>query len=168
MVPLWSAFHFFIRLGTCRLSGRRDKLLHCCRNASRNTDVSQCVAYYMPNQKIVIESNTEVIEGRPALAEAPGAQGKAGLASRTNTLFSLPMLFFMGASGHLGGAGSIPMSAQTDMGVSDLGLAVAIIIVLGLEVNAIKGKLGPMASVVGVIHMGVLLTLGLMLSLQFL
>jgi uncharacterized membrane protein len=121
-----------------------------------------------PNQKIVIESNTEVIEGRPALAEAPGAQGKAGLASRTNTLFSLPMLFFMGASGHLGGAGSIPMSAQTDMGVSDLGLAVAIIIVLGLEVNAIKGKLGPMASVVGVIHMGVLLTLGLMLSLQFL
>jgi hypothetical protein len=60
------------------------------------------------------------------------------------------------------------MSAQTDMGVSDLGLAVAIIIVLGLEVNAIKGKMGPMASVVGVIHMGVLLTLGLMLSLQFL
>ena len=39
------------------------------------------------------------------MPEAAAAQAKAGLASRTNTLFSMPMLFFMGASAHLGGLG---------------------------------------------------------------
>ena len=37
-----------------------------------------------------------------------------------------------------------------------------------LEINAIKGKTGPMTSVVGVIHMGVLLTLVLYLGIDLL
>ena len=49
-----------------------------------------------PNQKIVIASNEQVLGGGEALPDAASALGKAGLASRTNTLFSLPMLFFMG------------------------------------------------------------------------
>ncbi|HEY5701205.1 MAG TPA: urate hydroxylase PuuD, partial [Gammaproteobacteria bacterium] len=53
-----------------------------------------------PNQKIVIESNTQVKAGGEALPQAAGAAPKAGLASRTNTLFSIPMLFFMGSSAH--------------------------------------------------------------------
>jgi len=44
-----------------------------------------------PNQKIVIG-----LESGDKAAAGP----KAALASRTNTLFSLPMLFFMVASGH--------------------------------------------------------------------
>ena len=54
-----------------------------------------------PNQKIVIASATQVAGGGEALPEAAAAAPKAGLASRTNTLFSIPMLFFMGSSAHL-------------------------------------------------------------------
>ena len=71
-----------------------------------------------PNQKIVIASNEQVTGGGEALPDAASALGKAGLASRTNTLFSLPMPFFMGASGHLNGLGRIPMTA--DEGISSL------------------------------------------------
>ena len=46
-----------------------------------------------PNQKVVIASATQVAEGGEALPEAAAAAPKAALASRTNTLFSIPMLF---------------------------------------------------------------------------
>ena len=55
-----------------------------------------------PNQKIVIASATQVAQGGDALPEAAAAAPKAALASRTNTLFSFPMLFFMGSSAHMG------------------------------------------------------------------
>jgi uncharacterized membrane protein len=69
-----------------------------------------------PAQQIVIASTDAVIAGGEANPAAAGALAKAGLASRTNTLFSLPMLFFMGASSHLDGAGRLPISM--DDGVS--------------------------------------------------
>jgi len=119
-----------------------------------------------PKQQIVIASNEQVIGGGEANPEAAGALAKAGLASRTNTLFSLPMLFFMGASAHLSGLGRFPMSA--DSGVSTLALILALVIILALEFNAIKGKMGPMASVVGVIHSGIGLTAVLLLLMEFL
>lgn len=119
-----------------------------------------------PAQKIVIASTDAVIGGGEADPAAPGALAKAGLASRTNTLFSLPMLFFMGASAHLGGAGRLPMSMED--GVGSLAQILCLVIILGLEFNAIKGKQGPMTSVVGVIHMGVALTAVLVLIMQFL
>ena len=56
-----------------------------------------------PNQKTVIASAKQVAGGGEALPGAGAALGKAGLASRTNTLFSIPMLFFMASSVHLGG-----------------------------------------------------------------
>ncbi|MDX1270126.1 MAG: urate hydroxylase PuuD, partial [Oceanisphaera sp.] len=56
-----------------------------------------------PNQKTVIASAQQVAGGGDALPNAAAALGKAGLASRTNTLFSIPMLFFMASSNHLGG-----------------------------------------------------------------
>ena len=119
-----------------------------------------------PNQKIVIASNKKVLGDGEAMPEAGGALAKAGLASRTNTLFSLPMLFFMGASAHLDGYGRVPMSSQG--GVSELAMAICILLILALEVNAIKGKTGPMTSVVGVIHCGVGLGAALLLIIQFL
>lgn len=118
-----------------------------------------------PNQKIVIASNEQVLGGGEADPAAAGALAKAGLASRTNTLFSLPMLFFMGASAHMDGYGRVPMSS--DGGVSEMAMALCVLIILALEGNAIKGKMGPMASVVGVIHCGVALAIVLLLLMQF-
>jgi len=119
-----------------------------------------------PAQQIVIASTDAVIAGGEANSAAAGALAKAGLASRTNTLFSLPMLFFMGASAHLDGAGRLPMSM--DDGVSTLAQVLCIVIILGLQINAIKGKQGPMTSIVGVIHCGIALGAVLLLIMQLL
>tara|TARA_B110000444_G_scaffold90440_1_gene85445 strand:+ start:574 stop:1248 length:675 start_codon:yes stop_codon:yes gene_type:complete len=119
-----------------------------------------------PAQQIVIASTNAVLGGGEADPAAAGALAKAGLASRTNTLFSLPMLFFMGASAHLDGAGRFPLSM--DGGVSSLAQILCLVIILGLAFNGIKGKQGPMTSVVGVIHMGLALTAVLILIMQFL
>ncbi len=119
-----------------------------------------------PNQKIVMASNEQVMSGGAAIPEAAGAAAKAGLASRTNTLFSLPMLFFMVASGHLNGIGSLPMGA--DLKVSSTAMAVSVLIIAAIELNAIKGKMGPMASVTGVVHLGVALAAVLLATVQFL
>lgn len=115
-----------------------------------------------PNQKIVIASAEKVAGGGEADPSAAGALAKAGLASRTNTLFSIPMLFFMASSVHL---------AQLATPVQNAGWASLLIvfgIILLLEINAIKGKTGPMTSVKGVIHMSLLLTLVLYLAVDLL
>lgn len=105
-----------------------------------------------PAQKIVCG----IVEG-----DAGVAGPKALLASRTNTLFSGPMLFFMGASAHLGGKGAMPMMADSLTSVGFIGVFALII---ALEANAIFGKLGPIASVKGVIHCSLALT-AIMLAL---
>jgi len=115
-----------------------------------------------PNQKIVIASAEKVAGGGEADPAAAGALAKAGLASRTNTLFSIPMLFFMASSVHLSQLAT-PISSA---GI--LSLIVVFGIILLLEVNALKGKTGPMTSVKGVIHMGLLLTLVLYLGVDLL
>ncbi|HVF32246.1 MAG TPA: urate hydroxylase PuuD [Acidimicrobiales bacterium] len=53
-----------------------------------------------PNQKIFIENAERTAAGQEALPNAAAAARKAACASRTNTLFSIPMLFFMGATSH--------------------------------------------------------------------
>ncbi len=78
--------------------------------------------------------------------DGPSNAAKAGLASRTNTLFSGPMLLGMLASKHL------PLAGSTT------GLYIAMGLIVLLEINAIMGKLGPMTTVKGVIHMSLLLT----------
>ncbi len=90
-----------------------------------------------PKQQIVIGLK----EG-----DGPSAAAKAGLASRTNTLLSGPMLFGMLASKHL------PIDA------SAAGLGACVALILALEANALFGKTGPMTSVKGVIHCSVGLT----------
>lgn len=103
-----------------------------------------------PKQKIVIQSNQQVASGGQALPEAAAAGATALLASRTNTLFSIPMLFYMGAASHL--PITIDPSKQSAWWV------VLAVIAGGLEINGIKGKLGPMATVKGVITSGFVLT----------
>ncbi|MDC0077815.1 MAG: urate hydroxylase PuuD [SAR324 cluster bacterium] len=104
-----------------------------------------------PNQQVVIASTNKVADGGEALPEAAGCGAKAALASRTNTLFSIPMLLFMGAATHY------PLVLPVDTNFSGLFWVLAIIIGL-LEVNGIVGKPGPMASVKGVITSGLVLT----------
>jgi uncharacterized membrane protein len=103
-----------------------------------------------PNQKVVIANAENVAKGQPANPAAAASAGAALLASRTNSLFSMPMLFFMGSASHL------PMNVDAaNVGTYFIALAV----VLGLlEFNAVKGKTGPMTTVKGVIHMGVAFT----------
>ena len=120
-----------------------------------------------PAQKIVIASTDKVLAGGEADPAAAGCLAKAGLASRTNTLFSLPMLFFMGASAHLSGIGRVPMSSS-EGGTSMLAIILTLVIILALQANAIKGKTGPMTSVVGVIHSGIGLGAVLLLIVEFL
>ena len=102
-----------------------------------------------PNQKIVIASNEQVKSGGEALPEAAGAAPKAGLASRTNTLFSVPMLFFMGSSAHY---------AHGGLSGNNMALVVALVIIAALELNSIFGKQGPMTTVRGVVLSGLGLT----------
>jgi uncharacterized membrane protein len=107
-----------------------------------------------PKQKILIANANTVIAGGAANPEAAKVAPQALLASRTNVMFSMPLLFFMGACRHLGlniPEGFSPM----------LVISVVTALILLLELNAIKGKIGPMATVKGVIHAGV----GLMIVL---
>lgn len=103
-----------------------------------------------PKQKIIIASATQVAQGGEADPAAAVALAKAGLASRTNTLFSLPMLFFMGSSTHM------PNGLLTS--ASPVALGLICLIIVAVEINGIVGKQGPMTSVVGVIHSGIALT----------
>jgi uncharacterized membrane protein len=113
-----------------------------------------------PNQKIVIASAKQVASGGEALPKAAAALAKAGLASRTNTLFSIPMLFFMASSIHLGQLQTPVQQAS----LASLVLSFGLIIVLAL--NGLFGKTGPLTSVKGVIGSGFLLTAILYLLIE--
>ena len=102
-----------------------------------------------PNQRIIVASNQAVAGGGEADPAAAGAAPKAALASRTNTLFSVPMLWFMGTSAHMP-SGSI--------GANTTAIIIALVIVAALELNAIFGKQGPLTTIPGVIGCGVGLT----------
>ncbi|MCR9106105.1 MAG: urate hydroxylase PuuD [Gammaproteobacteria bacterium] len=98
------------------------------------------------NVWLVIWPNQQVVLGLKE-GDGPASAAKAGLASRTNTLFSGPMLFGMLASKHL------------PMALSDgVGLWLSLALILALQANALFGKTGPMTSVKGVIHCSIALT----------
>lgn len=101
-----------------------------------------------PKQQVVIGLK----EGDTAASAA-----KASLASRTNTLFSGPMLFGMLASWH----------APTQLS-EGLGFWLCVLLILALEANGLFGKAGPMTSVKGVIHSSIGLTVVVWALLAFL
>jgi len=54
-----------------------------------------------PVQKLVIQNAIDTAAGKPANPAIAPRAGRAGLASRTNVVFSIPLLFLMGAASHL-------------------------------------------------------------------
>jgi uncharacterized membrane protein len=108
------------------------------------------------NVWLIIWPKQQVVLGLKE-GDGPSSAAKAGLASRTNTLFSAPMLFGMLGSKHL-----------YIEDVSSVGFWACMIIILVLEANALFGKLGPMASVKGVVHCSLGLTALLWALLAFL
>ena len=109
------------------------------------------------NVWLIIWPNQQVVLGMKE-GDGPSSAAKAGLASRTNTLFSGPMLLGMLGSGHLMGV----------IGGASTGLYLAMGLIVLLELNALFGKQGPMTSVKGVIHMSALLTIAIWALLYYL
>ena len=115
-----------------------------------------------PNQKIAIASAESVAGGGAADPNAAAAGAKAFLASRTNTLFSIPMLFFMVAATHFPGL-------DADKGMAGLGIVT--LLALALEANALFGKkaVGPskmLETVPAVVHSGLALTVICYLAME--
>jgi len=86
------------------------------------------------NQKVVIASAVAAGKGGQANPAAAAAGRRAFLASRTNVVFSIPMLFFMGAATHM------PPSPITHPTGYWIGLLVVVAL---LEVNALVATTGP-------------------------
>ncbi len=107
-----------------------------------------------PNQQIVMASTNQVASGGQALPTAAGAGRRAGLTSRTNLVFSIPMLFFMGAASHYG--------AMVHQGDKGFYWFLVIVILAAVECNALIGTQGPtkkpLDSVNGALWCGFLLT----------
>ncbi len=90
-----------------------------------------------PAQQVVIASATQVSKGGQAIPEAAARGQRAGFTSRTNTLFSIPMLFFMGAASHF------TLFASTTPGAKTAMLVIGGLILLLVELNALFGTAGP-------------------------
>jgi uncharacterized membrane protein len=110
-----------------------------------------------PRQKLVIAAaNGQSVPDLPAVTR------RAFLASRTNTLFSIPMLFFMGAASHL------PVSFAYNTGWL---WALIVIVIIGLiEYNALTASKGlttdPIETVKNVTTSGFILTLIMYILLE--
>ena len=108
-----------------------------------------------PNQQIVIASATQVAQGGQALPAAAGAGRRAALTSRTNTVFSIPMLFYMGAASHYS-------SLASRGGGRGMFWLLVIIILAALEYNCLVGTQGatkkPLDSISGALWSGFILT----------
>ncbi len=119
-----------------------------------------------PNQKIVIENARGLLAGKAADPAAAGAGRRALLASRTNAIFSIPMLMFMtGTSGYFNttGSPSIPL-----MWI----VVLAVVVVLELSalgfIGGMEGPLTkPLASHKNIAHIGVPIALVILLLWQF-
>jgi len=107
-----------------------------------------------PKQQIVIQNAVDTAAGKPANPAAAPAGARAGLASRTNVVFSIPMLFYMGAASHL----PLPIPR------SGAAFWILALVIMGLvEVNALRGvpnttSTKPLATIKGTLWAGFVLS----------
>jgi uncharacterized membrane protein len=90
-----------------------------------------------PAQQVVMRSAQQVKGGGQAIPEAAARGQRAGFASRTNTLLSIPMLFFMGAAMHL------PMADPRTATQQAIALVLLFLVLLLAQFNAMVGTAGP-------------------------
>jgi uncharacterized membrane protein len=107
-----------------------------------------------PAQQVVIKNAEQTAGGGESIPEAAARGARAGLASRTNTLFSIPMLFMMGSASHFT---FLPGTNDVMYWLVCGGLIVLV------EINALVGPglptQKPLGSVLGTIHAGLALTI---------
>jgi uncharacterized membrane protein len=105
-----------------------------------------------------IKSAEQVAAGGEPVPGTPEKGGLAGRASRTNTLFSIPMLFFMGSASHLG----FFNSGGNDV----IYWILALVVIVAVELNPFMGTDATkkvLGSVSGTIHAGLGVTVVLFL-----
>jgi Urate oxidase N-terminal len=108
-----------------------------------------------PVQKLVIQNALDMAAGKPANPAIAPRAGRAGLASRTNVVFSIPLLFLMGAASHL------PMPRPASGGAFWL---IVLIITALVEANCLtmapaKPTTKALGTVKGTLWFGFILTL---------
>jgi len=107
-----------------------------------------------PRQKMVIQNALDTAAGKPANPAVAAAAARSGLASRTNVVLSIPMLFMMGAASHL----PLPMPG------SGGAFWLIFLIIIGLvELNSLicapaKPTTKPLGSIKGTLWSGFILT----------
>jgi uncharacterized membrane protein len=114
-----------------------------------------------PNNKLIIESAIRVANGEQPIPGVGDLAARAAIGSRTNTLFTFPVLFFMAAASHL------PLTLSPEKSLVPYWCTFTIIVGL-IQLNVAKGKIGPLKKLGAVIHFGILLTLVLYFAMEFL
>lgn len=90
-----------------------------------------------PAQQVVMASTNQVLQGGQALPEAAGRGRRAAISSRTNVVFSIPMLLFMGTASHYTLFGE-------SSGTTCATFIIVLILIALLEANSLIGTQGPM------------------------
>ncbi len=125
---------------------------------NRYPDVSQRLARNLAQSADRDRFANQVAGGGQALPAAAGAGRRAALTSRTNTVFSIPMLFYMGAASHY----SAMVSSMGPRESHGYFWFIVIVLVAAFECNALIGTQGvakqPLDSVKGALWYGFLLT----------
>jgi uncharacterized membrane protein len=119
-----------------------------------------------PNQQVVMASAAQASKGGTAIPDAAARGQRAGFASRTNTMLSIPMLFFMGAASHL------PMFVETTRQAKIGALVLLAVVLVAAEANALVGTTGGgkkmLSTIKGTMWAGFVLTLILYVGLEVL
>lgn len=102
-----------------------------------------------PKQKTLTAHRQQSERGSQMPVKVASAAARLALASRTNMVLAIPTLIFMSSSAHL---------AHGMLKNRLLALEVALGIAVAIELNAIFGKLGPMASFRGIVLTGFAVT----------
>ncbi len=126
-----------------------------------------------PAQQVAIGSAETVAGGGEANPQAAGAARRAGLASRANTLFSIPMLFFMGATTHLAASSHFVNDASNDSLAAYWIIFTVLVGAIELDALGVVGTAAhwtkaPFDSIRGVLISGFVLTAVLYAVVEFL
>jgi uncharacterized membrane protein len=99
--------------------------------------------YIWPNQRIVIANATRVLGGQEPDPEAAAAGRRGLLPSRQNTMFSVPMLWFMVGTAHFFNSAKFGFDLSAGKVAAFLIITLGIVLLLELNAIGIIGGTGP-------------------------